>query len=106
MDKEELRYVPKRKLSDAEKNIIFIKIEAMKLEKEKSVLILVFGIILFLAFIAVAVVGLLNELITKGQLNMLVLGSLLVLIVSVFPYIRFVVEQQKSLKNTLEELIN
>ena len=103
---DDLRLIPKRKLSEAEKQIIFIKIEKMKLEREKCLMILGSAILLFLAFMIVSVIGVLNGIVTKNQLNMLVLGSLLVLIVGVSPYVRFASREQKSLENTLKDLLN
>ena len=103
---DDLRLIPKRKLSEAEKQIIFIKIEKMKLEREKCLMILGSAILLFLAFIIVSVIGVLNGIVTKNQLNMLVLGGIFVLIVGVSPYVRFASREQKSLENTLKDLLN
>jgi Mn2+/Fe2+ NRAMP family transporter len=101
----DLRAIPKRRLSEAEKQIITLRIEKMRLEREKSVLILGSGIILFFAFIIIAIIGLLNELITRNQLNLLILVGFLALIIGVIPYIRFVIKEEKSMEKTLEELI-
>ena len=69
--KADFRAVPKRKMSEAEKHMLLIAVERMKLQREKALLILSGSIMLFFAFIGVAVVGLLNELITRNMLNML-----------------------------------
>lgn len=102
---EDFRAIPKRKVSEAEKQIISLKIERMKLEREKSLLILGSSVILFLAFIIISIIGLLNELITRFQLNLFIIGGFFVLIIGVLPYIRFVFKEEKELEKTLDELI-
>jgi hypothetical protein len=104
--KEDFRAVPKRKLSEAEKQIIMLRIEKMKLERDKSLLILGSSIILFFAFIVVSIIGLVNELTTRTQLNILVFVGFIALIIGIIPYMRFVVKEEKSLEKTLEELIS
>ena len=105
-EQKDLRIVPKRKLSEAEKQIITIRIEYMRLQRENSMLVLAGSIVLFLAFMVVSIIGLLNEIISRSQLNLLVLSGLIVLIVGITPYIMFVAKQQKSLEKTLEDLIS
>jgi len=104
--KDEIRVIPKRKLSEADKQIIMLKLERMRLEREKSLLILGSSIILFLAFITISVIGVLNDIIEKEQLNILIFVALVCLLVGISPYVRFVIKEEKSLKNTLDELIN
>ena len=104
--KEDFRSIPKRKLSEAEKQIIMLRIEKMKLERDKSLLILGSSIILFFAFIVVSIIGLINGLITRTQLNLLVFFGFIALIVGVVPYMRFVIKEEKSLEKTLEDLIS
>ena len=106
MEEKDLRLTPKRKLSEAEKQIINLKIERMKLEREKAILILGGGVTLFIAFITISIIGLLNDVISRNQLNLLVLVGIFALIVGIFPYMRFVINEQKSLEKTLEELIS
>jgi len=100
------RVVPKRKLGEAEKQSLLLSIERMKLEREKTLLILGASIILFFAFLVVAVVGVLNGLINRKMLNVLVIVGFASLVVGIIPYARFVMTEQKSLENTLKELIS
>ncbi|MEK6946660.1 MAG: hypothetical protein AABX32_03550 [Nanoarchaeota archaeon] len=103
---QDFRYIPKRKLSEAEKQIIMLRIEKLKLHREKSLLILNKGIILFFVFLAVAVVGLVNKMVTVMQLNILVLTGFLALIVGVLPYSFATRKEEKELEKTIDELIN
>jgi len=102
--KSDFRVVPKRKLSEAEKHMLLLTIEKMKLQREKALIILGGSIMLFIAFIVVAIVGVLNELITKNMLNLLVTIGLASLIVGIIPYAKFVMKEEKSLERTLNEL--
>ena len=101
----DFRSVPKRKISEAEKQIISLKIEKVRLSREKSMMILNKAILLFFAFLGIAVVGLLNHIITSGQLNILVVLGVVTLIIGVIPYGTSVRKEEKEIEETLEELI-
>ena len=105
-EKDDFRLIPKRKLGEAEKQIINLRIEKMRLGREKSLLILGCSIILFLAFIIISVVGLINELITRTQLNIFIFAGFIAIIIGVSPYIRFVMKEEKNLEKTLDDLTN
>ena len=100
------RNVPKRKLSEAEKQIIMLKIEKVKLQREKSLLILNKSIMLFFSFLAVAIVGLVNKIITTAQVNMLIITGIFALIVGILPYGMNARKQEKELEDTIDELTN
>jgi hypothetical protein len=102
----DFRIVPKRKISEAEKQIISLKIEKMKLEREKAILVLAGSVILFIAFFTISIVGLLNELITRPQLNIMVIVGLFALVIGTLPYLTFVLKEEKALTKTLDELIS
>ena len=104
-DNQDIRYVPKRKLSEAEKQIIMLRIEKVKLQRERSLLILNKGIMLFFAFLAVAVIGVLNKIITVTQLNILVVIGIVALIVGILPYGIASRKEEKELEKTIDELI-
>ena len=104
LERKDFRVIPKRKLSEAEKQIISLRIEKMKIERVKSLLILGGSIILFFAFLIVSIVGLLNDLITRNQLNIMVLVGLVALIIGIIPYLKFVMKEEKSLEKFLDEL--
>ena len=105
-EKGDLRSIPKRKITEVEKQILALKIEKMKLEREKTLLILGGGVILFIGFIVIALIGLSNDLISKSQLNLMIIIGIIALIVGLSPYVKFVFREEKALKKTLEELIN
>ncbi|MBI2541860.1 hypothetical protein HYV80_04075 [Candidatus Woesearchaeota archaeon] len=100
------KYVPKRKLTEAEKQTIMLKIEKVKLQREQSLLILNKSIMLFFAFFAVAIVGLVNKLVTPTQLNILIIIGVLALVVGVLPYSIDAKKEEKELEKTIDELIN
>ena len=102
----DFRTIPKRKISEAEKQIIMLKIERVKLQREKSVLILNNSIMLFFAFFAVAIIGLINNVISRLQLNILIIIGIVVLVVGVLPYSFAARKEEKALETTIDELIN
>ena len=104
MDSNDLRTIPKRKISEAEKQIIMLKIERVRLEREKSMMILNKAVMLFFAFLVVAVVGLLNNIVTPTQLNILVMVGVSALIIGVIPYSISIRKEEKDIEATLKEL--
>ena len=106
MNSQEFRYIPKRKLSEAEKQIIMLRIEKVKMQRERSLLILNKAIMLFFAFLGIALVGVVNKIITPFQLNMLFIIGILALVVGVLPYGMITRKEEKELEKTIDELIN
>ena len=105
-ERQELRYIPKMKLSEAEKQIIMLKIEKSKMRRESSILILNKGLILFFAFLSVAVIGVINKVIPLRQLNILVIIGELALIISILSYGITARKEEKELEKTIDELIS
>ena len=103
---QDFRYVPKRKLSEAEKQIIMLKIEKVKLQREKSLLILNKATMLFFAFVAVGIVGIVNKIISTLQLNILIVSGVLAMVIGILPYSTAAKKEEKDLEQTIEELTN
>ncbi|MFH1317086.1 MAG: hypothetical protein ABII01_06205 [Candidatus Woesearchaeota archaeon] len=106
-DKEEnvFRKFPQRKLTDAEKQFIALKIEKSKLNRERAILILDKGLLLFLAFLLLGIIGFLNKLIPQNTLNFLVIAGLCVLLLSVIPYSNIARKSEKEINDILESLM-
>ena len=102
----DFRYVPKRKLSEAEKQIIMLKIEKVKLQRERSLIILNKSVMLFFAFLGIGVIGLVNKMISTKQLNILIILGILALIVGIIPYSVAARKEEKDLEKTIDELTN
>ena len=102
----DFRNIPKRKLSEAEKQIIFLKIEKVKLQREKSAMILNKSVMLFFGFLGVAVIGLVNKIITPMQVNILIVSGVAALVIGVLPYGFASKKEEKALEQTIDELIN
>ena len=103
---QDFRNIPKRKISEAEKQIIMLKIEKVKLQREKSLHILNKSIMLFFALLAVVMIGLVNKIITTMQLNALIIIGILTLVVGVLPYGLSSRKEEKELERTIDELTN
>ena len=102
-DQKDFRAIPKRKISEAEKQIIMLKIERVRLEREKSTLILNKAVMLFFAFLAVAVVGLLHRIITPSQLNTLIILGIAALIIGVVPFSISMSKQEKEIEKNYKK---
>src|SRR3989344_5457051 len=102
----DFRYVPKRKLSEAERQIILLKVEKVKLQREKTLVILNKASMLFFAFLAVGVIGLVNKIITITQLNVMIIIGVIVMVVGMIPYSNIAKREEKELENTINDLTN
>jgi len=94
--------IPKRKLSEIEKQMIFILIEKSKIEREFSMTILNKGFLIFFAFILVAYFVRLYDIIPELYINALFFLGVLVLIFSMVLY-HSVIKKEKSTLNELLE---
>ena len=101
----DFRAIPKRKISEAEKQIISLRIEKVRLAREKSMMILNKAVMLFFAFLGLGILGLLNDLLTRTQLNMLIVVGIAALIVGIIPYSMNARKEEKSIDDTLKELV-
>ena len=99
-----LKRTPKRRLSDIEKQALFLRVELSKLRRERAEMILNKGILLYFSFLVVAVLGLINGYITLFQLNILVLLALGVLIIGMWPYITTTSKEEREIEELIEEL--
>ncbi|MBI4167965.1 MAG: hypothetical protein HY515_03345, partial [Candidatus Aenigmarchaeota archaeon] len=105
-DSQEYRLIPKRKLSEAEKQIILLRIEKVKLQRERNLVILNKSIMMFFALMAIAVIGIIQKIITPGQINLFVILGITALIVGVLPYGLASRKEERDLERTIDELTN
>jgi len=96
------RSLPNRKLSDIEKQMIFILIEKSKIKRERSMMILNKGFLIFFSFLIVAALAKVNEFISQKYINILFLLGIAVLITAVILYYNVVAEEEKSLDRLLD----
>ena len=98
------RTVAQRKLTDAEKQYILLQIEKSKLNRERSILILDKGLLLFMAFLVLGIIGFLNKYISQVTLNILVIAGLCVLLLSIIPYTNIARKSEKEIDIILKSL--
>jgi hypothetical protein len=97
--------LPQRHLSEAEKQYITLLIEKSKLNRERAKLILDKGLVLFFAFLLFAILAYQNQLVSKLLFNMLVVGAVCVLLLSVTPYLKISKKEEEKLDRVLKELL-
>ena len=99
---EEFRIAPKRKLSEIEKQMIFVLIEKSKIKRERSMAILNKGFLIFSAFVVIAYLSRINDFIPQYYMNILFLLGILVLIITTALYQSDVSEEEKNLDAILD----
>ncbi len=108
MDKKEggsvFDRLPQRHLSESEKQYIILMIEKSKIYRERATLVLDKGLMLFFAFLVFSLIALQNELISKMLFNLLVISAVVILILSVTPYMRVSRKEEVRIDRVLDEL--
>ena len=99
------RTLPKRKLSEIEKQLIFILIEKSKVQRELSMTILNKGFLFFAAFLVIAYLSRTNNFIPEFYINMLFILGVLVLIVSMIVYQSAITKEKKILDKLLDNFL-
>ena len=91
------------KLSREEK-VIDLHIEKSKLNREKALLILNKSFLFYFAFVILAVIGFVNDFLTKNFLNFLIFAGIIVLVIGTIPYIKTMKTEEKNLNNLIKRL--
>ncbi|MFC1753050.1 hypothetical protein ACFL96_06605 [Thermoproteota archaeon] len=92
------------KVTPANKEIIDLEVEKSRLNREKSMLVMNKGLILYFAFMFIAVIGFINGYLNQTLLNVLIVMGLLVLIIGTVPYVKTMHEEEERLNNLIAEL--
>ena len=102
---DRFRTLPNRKLSDIEKQMIFILVEKSKIKRERSMIILNKGFLIFFAFIIIAALVKLNDVIPQIYISLLFLFGIVVLTVAVMLYHGVISEEEKNLDELLDSFL-
>lgn len=96
--------LPQKHLSESEKQYISLVIEKSKLHRERAMLVLDKGLLLFFAFLAFSVIAREQDLITDLIFKITVISSICVLLLSITPYINISKKEEEKLDKILEDL--
>ena len=94
-----LEVIPKRKLSDIEKQLIFILVERSKVKREKSILIINQIFLVFIAFVVLTYLSKENGFIKELYVNILLIAAIILLILSIVSYQSVINKEEKTLVN-------
>jgi len=86
------------------KEVIDLEVEKSRLNREKSMLVMNKSLILYFAFMFVAVLGFINGYISRTLLNVLIVMGLCVLIIGTVPYVRTMHSEEQRLNGLLQNL--
>lgn len=101
----DIRSLPQRKLTDVEKQFIFLETQRLKIRRESAVLILDKGVFLFLTSLAIGMFAVVNKVISPDSLNLVVIIGLAALIISVMPYQSAVKKEEAKLEEMINDLL-
>lgn len=102
---EKFRTLPNRKLSEIEKQMIFILVEKSKIKRERSMIILNKGFLIFFGFIIIASISQINDIVPQTYINLTFLLGVIVLIVSAVLYHTAISEEEKNLDKLLNSFL-
>lgn len=97
-------HMPRKNMSDVEKQVLMLKIEKLRLNRERAVLILNKGINVYFAFIVLAILGAINHIISNTTLNFTVIIGLVVLVISTIPYSVNMNREEKEISDLITEI--
>jgi uncharacterized membrane protein (Fun14 family) len=86
------------------REVIDLEVEKSRLNREKSILVMNKSLILYFAFMFVAVLGFINGYITRTLLNVLIVMGLCVLIIGTVPYVKTMHSEEQRLNSLLERM--
>ena len=93
------------KKSDIQKEEIdYLELEKSRINREKARIVVNMGFILYFAFLVVGVIGFTFEYIDSTMLNVLVVCGIIVLMVSVLPYLIIIHNEEKWVDSRIAEL--
>ena len=87
-----------------DKQVIDLEVEKSRLNREKSMLVMNKSLILYFAFMFVAVLGFINGYINRTLLNVLIVMGLCVLIIGTVPYVKTMHSEEIRLNDLLHRL--
>ena len=87
-----------------DKQVIDLEVEKSRLNREKSMLVMNKSLILYFAFMFVAVLGFINGYINRTLLNVLIVMGLCVLIIGTVPYVKTMHSEEIRLNDLLQRL--
>lgn len=97
---------PKGKMTDVEKQIIALKVERLNLERDRAVMLLNKGMIIYFAFLTLAILGFANGLFSIKWLNIFVLLGLAILVVATMPYFMQMKKEERAIQELLDSVQN
>ena len=92
------------KLTESYKKVIELEIERLRLNREKSKLVLEKSIMLYFIMLIVGVIGLIYDYIDPTTLNMMIGAGFFILIIGAIPYMRVVAREENKIKEFIYEL--
>ena len=81
-----------------------LELEKSNLEREKSMVIMDKSLFLYFTAIFIAVIGYVNKLLSVKALNALIIIGIIVLIMGIIPYIRFVKKEENQIAEAIKGL--
>ena len=85
--------------------VVNLEVEKSRLNREKSMLVMNKGLILYFCFMFVAVLGFVNGYISRTLLNVLIVMGLAVLIIGTIPYIRTMHTEEIRINKLIDKLM-
>jgi len=90
-----------KKMTDQDRLLMDLEFEKSRLEREKSILVLNKSLFLYFTALFVAIIGFVNDFITRDLLNIIVVIGIIVLVIGFIPYLRSTVKEEKLLDSLI-----
>ena len=101
----DIRSLPQRKMTDVEKQFIFLETQRLNLKRESARLVLDKGIFLFLTSLAIGMFAVINKILSDHVLNWIVIIGLASLVVSILPYQSAVKNEEQKIESIINNIL-
>lgn len=102
---EKFRKLPKRQLSDIEKQLILILIEKSKIQRERSMSILNKGFIVFIAFVVMGYLSKYYSMVPDIFIKIMFVFGVIVIVVTMYFYEKAIAREENVLDRVLDNFM-
>ncbi len=92
------------KLTDDEREIMYLEIEKSRINREKSKLVLNKSLLLYFTFMVVGVLGFVFDYIDSTLLNIIIIVGIFILLVGALPYLIVISKEEKKIDNFIAKI--
>jgi hypothetical protein len=96
---------PKHRMTDVEKQMIFVLVEKARIHRERQVAMLNKGFMIFIIFLAISWVAVTNDIVSAIYGNIVFSIGVIILLITTFNYQHSMSKEEKALDDVLNNFL-